>query len=66
MSLRRGVSNVIKKNHEKSDFKLHKLEAREGKRFSSYQCDYEGTTKQKGKKKKIKKVLKGPCRQNEI
>ena len=33
------------KNKEKSDFKFHKLEAHEGKRYSCYQCDYEVTSK---------------------
>ena len=35
-----------KKIKDKADFKFHKLETNEGKRYSCYQCDYEVTSKQ--------------------
>ena len=37
---------MIKKIKDKADFKFHKLETNEGKRYSCYQCEYEVTSKQ--------------------
>ena len=52
-----------KKIKDKADFKFHKLEANEGKRYSCYQCDYEVTSKQSLKlsKKHFMKVLEYEC-----